>query len=155
MSASLKSIQESVAAFLDYNKHHLTAEAGLASNRATLTNLYEDQLKAGVVSPWLADHVRETLRDGPKPPKRGRKPYALWLRDRYIAEAVFLAKQSGATTIINDRASPDGSACWIVAEALGAVGVNMREDAVYKIWKKQLGRFGLGDAPPLETKRRI
>src|SRR5882724_2765056 len=109
--AEIQSIRSAVLAFLEYHKPHLTAKAGLDHNRAAIANLNEDQSKVGQVSPWLADHVRKTLREGPKLAGRGQKAYALWLRDSYIAEAVHLAMQ-----MANNRAKELKLECPVLEE---------------------------------------
>jgi hypothetical protein len=144
-----RSVREAVDAFLEYHRHHLTSEAGLKKNRDTLANLFKDQLAAGQLSPWLADHIYSLLKDEPAV-ARGRKPYAFWLRDSYIAEAVNLALKAGLKATKNE-ATDGASACSIVAEGLAGVGVNMTEDAVQKIWVKQGPRIGLRDPPKVRN----
>lgn len=140
-----RSVRETIGAFLEYHRPHLTAAAGVARNREALANLFKDQLKAGQLSPWLEDDIYSLLKDEPAV-ARGRKPFALWLRDSYIAEAVHLAMQAGLKATKNE-ATEGESACSIVATELGGVGVNMTEDAVQKIWVKQGPRIGLREPP--------
>lgn len=142
---NLQAIKDGVAAFLDYHKHDLTAEAGLAYNRTTKAALSIDMVKAG--DPEWIDHVKEIIQADPSvPKKRGRKPNAHWLRDTYIAEAVSLAVKGGIAATKNSTTAGH-SACSIVAEALGKVRVNMTEDNVRKIWVKHGPSIGLREAP--------
>jgi hypothetical protein len=145
-----RAVREAVDAFIEYNKHHLTADAGLKRNRETLANLFKDQLATGKLSPWLADHIYSLLKDEPTA-ANGRKPYAFWLRDSYVAEAVNLAMKAGLKATKNEATEDAASACSIVAEGLAGVGVNMTEGAVQKIWVKQGPRIGLRDPPKVRN----
>jgi hypothetical protein len=94
-------------------------------------------VESGCVMPnhlrqYVADTLRLRSRDAPTR-RRGPDPYAKHARDTDIADAVGKIVKLGFRPTRN-RESETESACSIVAQALGKMGVHLSVPAIEKIW---------------------
>jgi hypothetical protein len=91
----------------------------------------------------LRDYVAELLtRQSQQAPqrRRGRDPYANYVRDFYITSAVLQLCRLGLKPTRN-RATERESACSIVSRALERLQVELAEPAVEKIWERFSRKF--------------
>ena len=72
--------------------------------------------------------------------RRGRDPYANYVRDLDITKIVFEVCRLGFKPTRN-RASANESACSVVGQALDRLGADLGETAVEKIWERFSGKF--------------
>ncbi|MFC0200151.1 hypothetical protein [Paracoccus rhizosphaerae] len=87
--------------------------------------------------PALADWQRKVFLGAAKPPaRRGQHPNVNFSRDSAICTAIKRLKSLGFKAYRN-KASPNISACDVVAEALGKCGQSLSYDGVARIWENQ------------------